>query len=83
MRSSRRINAPVIACLALAAVLLVVYAGGYFFLSRGVECAYPGGFGLRTYPTQWLAAIYRPAAMIEGLIRGYTIGTDYHDPTNS
>ena len=59
------------------AVLLVPYVSGYFLLSRGLVPTLWNPRAVRTYPTAWLAEIYRPAAEVEGAIRGHGVVTTY------
>jgi hypothetical protein len=71
--------APAIASVAVCAILLAIYLGGYFGLC--VYSAYDpyangGGASCRTYSTKWLANVYRPLAFAEGAITGVRVETD-------
>ncbi len=71
---------PIVTVLVLAviAVPLAVYFGGYFTL---------GGIGTvstqyetkmcRFYPAQWQAALFRPAAQVESFLAGHEIKTGH------
>jgi hypothetical protein len=73
MKQSRGFAAATVVFVFLAALLLVAYVSGYFFLSEGLEIHLLGPSGCRYYPIHWLAVAYRPAAAIEGMIRGREI----------
>jgi hypothetical protein len=75
MRERRNAGAALIVVGGFLALVLGVYASGYFLLSDGLLPMLWNPLALRTYPSPWLAAIYRPAAKIEGAIRGHPIDT--------
>jgi hypothetical protein len=75
--------APILAGLAIVLALsLSAYTAGYFWLGEYVELS-AGGSALprqvniidRAYPQQWLATGFRPAARIEGWLRGVLVVT--------
>jgi len=57
----------------------VLYVGGYYWLSDGIQSSASDLYAWRSYPAQWLAVIYRPAAFAEGMItNGYAFDTSYN-----
>jgi hypothetical protein len=79
MTSRPSTAARILATLAIVAALLGAYVGAYFWL--GV--ARPGYVGnnlvhiTRTYPFQWEALAFEPAAGVEGLVRGVGVTVAY------
>jgi hypothetical protein len=55
------------AILALGVVALGAYVGGYFALAK---THYASMATLRSYPSPWLASIYKPASKVESLLKG-------------
>jgi hypothetical protein len=75
MKTPRNTTAALVVVAGFLALLLIVYTSGYFLLSNGLTPTLWNPLSVRTYPTRWLAEIYRPAAKVEGAIRGHGIVT--------
>jgi hypothetical protein len=75
MRERRNAGAALIAIGGPLALILALYVSGYFLLSDGLVPTLWSPLVLRTYSSSWLADIYRPAAIVEGAIRGHEIET--------
>jgi hypothetical protein len=75
MKERRNAGAALIVVGGFLALVLGVYASGYFLLSDGLLPVLWNPIALRTYPSPWMATIFRPAARIEGAIRGHPIVT--------
>ena len=61
----------------LAVVLPTIYVAGYIGLSENLGVGSPF-CGYRAFPSEWLAAIYEPAAEVESVFGGYDVDLIYH-----
>jgi hypothetical protein len=85
MTSRPSTTAPILPALAIAAVPLILYVAGYFWLgdrsdwhvdhSISLLRAANGGPDLmrRSYPQQWLTTIYTPAGWVEEQLLGIDV----------
>lgn len=79
MTSRPTTAAPITAVLAIVLVTLGAYVGGYFALSEGED--FDSSTGVihapdileRYYPQAWQPIIFRPAATVEGWLRGHEV----------
>lgn len=72
-KERKSIAAPILAVPAIVLpLLLALYVGGYFWLGNYITWMASDGYGrvVRVYPRQWMAAVYWPAATVEGWMTG-------------
>lgn len=75
--SGKRADWPIVVGMffALLGAAVAVYIGGYFALSEILDSG--PAYRDRTFDNRLLAAIYRPAALAEGWIRGEVVVTSH------
>jgi len=91
----RKRDWPIVAAVVAALVLVLggLYASGYYWLAKTVETRIPVFDDsphplhvevlIRSYPSPWLASIYKPAAGIEASFRKRPVWIEVSDEPHS